>query len=59
MRSRVLLALSLLAVTLGCREDAESPTAPDSPSALATTTASTLVFSQVSAGTGHTCGVTS
>ena len=58
MRSHVLLSLALLALTLGCREDAKSPTAPDFPPAAAIT-ASALVFSQVSAGTHHSCGVTS
>jgi alpha-tubulin suppressor-like RCC1 family protein len=53
--------LALLVVALGCREDAESPTgaeatAPGAP-ALATATAP-LAFRQVSAGTAHTCGVT-
>jgi alpha-tubulin suppressor-like RCC1 family protein len=58
MRTHLLLSLSLLGLTLACREDAESPTAPDVSPALATT-ASTLVFAQVSAGRDHTCGVTS
>jgi alpha-tubulin suppressor-like RCC1 family protein len=58
MRAHVLLSLSLLSISLACREDGESPAAPDTPPALATT-ASTLVFAQVSAGWQHTCGVTS
>lgn len=58
MRTYVLLSLSLLGLTLACREDAASPTAPDTPAALATT-ASTLVFTELSAGSVHTCGVTS
>ena len=58
MRTHLLLSFSLLGLTLACREDAESPTAPDMSPALATT-ASTLVFAQVSAGRDHTCGVTS
>jgi alpha-tubulin suppressor-like RCC1 family protein len=52
------LALSMVAVILGCRDDAESPTEPAPAPALATTAASALAFSQVSAGTYHTCGVT-
>jgi alpha-tubulin suppressor-like RCC1 family protein len=40
----------------GCREDAESPTAPAVPSALATSAAA-LSFRQISAGKWHTCGV--
>jgi alpha-tubulin suppressor-like RCC1 family protein len=56
------LAGGLLVIALGCREDAESPTgpeaaAPDAPS-LAIATAP-LAFRQVSAGSSHTCGVTS
>jgi alpha-tubulin suppressor-like RCC1 family protein len=58
MRTHLLLSLSLLGLTLACREDAESPTAPDPSPALATT-ASALVFAQLSAGNAHTCGVTS
>ena len=58
MRTHVLLSLSLLGLTLACREDAESPTEPASPPALAATAAA-LVFAQVSAGSTHTCGVTS
>ena len=58
MRIRFLFSLSLLGFTIACREDAESPTAPDISPALATT-ASTLVFTQVSAGRDHTCDVTS
>jgi alpha-tubulin suppressor-like RCC1 family protein len=45
-------------VTLGCGEDAESPTAPESPPALSTAAAGTLSFRQISAGTHHTCGLT-
>jgi hypothetical protein len=58
-----LLALALVAA-LGCREDAQSPTAPESELALATTgTTAALSFRQVSAGgsptdPGHACGVT-
>jgi alpha-tubulin suppressor-like RCC1 family protein len=58
MRTSLLLSLTLLGLTLACREAAESPTAPDTPPALATT-ASPLVFAQVSAGVNHSCGVTS
>jgi len=56
MRTHLLLSLSLLGLTLACREDAEAPTAPGPSPALATT-ASALVFTQVCAGTAHTCGV--
>ena len=48
-----------LAAALGCRDDAPSPTAPDSEPALATTATPAPAFRQVSAGTQHTCGVTS
>ena len=54
-----LLPLSLVAAALGCREDAESPTAPESSPALDATAATALAFYQVSGGWNHTCGVTS
>jgi alpha-tubulin suppressor-like RCC1 family protein len=51
-----LLAAGLLVTTLGCREDAESPTEPQPTPALAT--ASTpLSFLSVTTGGFHTCGV--
>jgi alpha-tubulin suppressor-like RCC1 family protein len=43
---------------LGCREDAESPTAPGPEAGLDITPAAALSFLQLSAGSGHTCGVT-
>ena len=57
MQSRIVYVASVLALVLGCREGAESPTAPDSgtPLAIAATTAFTL--RQLSAGGYHTCGV--
>jgi alpha-tubulin suppressor-like RCC1 family protein len=55
------LAGALLVIALGCRENAESPTGPEATApgapALATATAP-LAFRQVSAGTSHTCGLT-
>jgi alpha-tubulin suppressor-like RCC1 family protein len=48
----------LVVAALGCREDAESPTAPEPGPALDVTPTDALVFRQVSAGTFHTCGVT-
>ena len=63
-RARLLgltLILTLLASTLGCREDAESPTGP-APALEVSAAAAPLSFAQVSAngfGSGaHTCGVT-
>jgi alpha-tubulin suppressor-like RCC1 family protein len=53
-----LLAPAVLIAALGCREDAESPTAPESGPALDITPAAALSFRQVSAGNVHTCGVT-
>src|SRR5207253_2020346 len=59
------LAVALLPAAEGCREDAQSPTAPEAVSpaprpALATATAvAALSFRQVSAGSQHSCGVTS
>lgn len=54
----------MLVAALGCREDVQSPTAPESEPALATTAISAaLSFRQVSTGGGpaggdHSCGVT-
>jgi alpha-tubulin suppressor-like RCC1 family protein len=53
------LAPAILVAGLGCREDAESPTAPEPGPALATTASAALTFREVSAGGLHTCGVTS
>jgi len=58
MRAHLLPSLSVVLLVLACREDADSPTAPDPSPALATT-ASTLVFTQISVGNNHRCGVTS
>jgi alpha-tubulin suppressor-like RCC1 family protein len=52
-----MLAAGVLVSTLGCREDAESPTAPE-PAPVLATAASALAFYQVSTGGYHTCGVT-
>ena len=49
---------ALLIAALGCREDAQSPTAPEPQPALAITATTALAFYQVSAGRVHTCGVT-
>jgi hypothetical protein len=53
-----LLAPALLVAALGCREDAQSPTAPEPGPAVNSTAVIALSFRQVSAGVGHTCGVT-
>jgi hypothetical protein len=54
-----LLAPVILAAALGCREDAASPTAPESTApALTIPATAALAFSQVSAGRSHSCGVT-
>jgi alpha-tubulin suppressor-like RCC1 family protein len=52
-----MLAAGLLLTALGCREDVESPTAPEVTPALSTASAP-LSFAQVSAGALHSCGVT-
>jgi alpha-tubulin suppressor-like RCC1 family protein len=52
-----LFALALMTAAVGCREDAESPTAPDAGPALAVTATTALTLRQVSAGAFHTCGV--
>ena len=53
------LLLAVIVVgALGCREDAESPTGPQSEPALATAQAvAALALRQVSTGGRHTCGV--
>jgi len=57
MRARHLLLTPVLVFALGCREDRESPTAPE-PTAAATAAAQALRFRQVSAGGRHGCGIT-
>ena len=62
MRSRTartaVLGTALLASTVGCREGAEAPTAPATPTLSTTVTAAAaLAFRQVSAGGDHTCAV--
>jgi alpha-tubulin suppressor-like RCC1 family protein len=52
------LAPTLVLAALGCREEAESPTGPESGPVLAATTTTTLPFKQVSGGWYFTCGVT-
>jgi alpha-tubulin suppressor-like RCC1 family protein len=52
------LAPTLVLAALGCRQEAESPTAPEAGPALDITPAAALSFRQVSAGFIHTCGVT-
>ena len=53
------LATALLAAAaLGCREDANSPTAPEVTAPVAIGAAATLAFQQVSAGGVQTCGLT-
>jgi alpha-tubulin suppressor-like RCC1 family protein len=51
------VALAMIA-TLGCREDAGSPTGPEPVSAEGATLAAPLAFVQVSTGAFHSCGVT-
>ena len=48
----------ILLAGLGCRDEADSPTAPQLTPVLETSAATSLVFDQVSAGGFHTCGVT-
>jgi alpha-tubulin suppressor-like RCC1 family protein len=52
------LPLALVVVALGCREDAQSPTAPEPQPALATAATTARAFYQMSAGWLHTCGLT-
>ena len=52
-----LIGLAGLAAAAACRDEAPSPTAPESAPAFAATAAA-LTFVQVSAGVEHACGVT-
>src|SRR5438067_14626 len=52
----ILMSIILMSLA-GCREDTESPTAPEVQPAVAA--ASALSFRQVSAGSLHTCGTSS
>lgn len=52
------LGLLLLVGALGCQDDAESPSAPQTEAALATGATGPLLFRQVSAGGSVACGVT-
>jgi alpha-tubulin suppressor-like RCC1 family protein len=56
--ARIRFSLALLVAALGCREDAESPSAPVPAPALVTSATPALAFYQMSAGNDHTCGVT-
>jgi alpha-tubulin suppressor-like RCC1 family protein len=58
LRLLALLAPFSLAAALGCGEDTTSPATDGTPLALATASSQPLVFSQVSAGGSHTCGLT-
>jgi alpha-tubulin suppressor-like RCC1 family protein len=52
------LAPAFLLAALSCREDTESPAAPEAGPTLDVTPTQALAFRQVSAGTWYTCGVT-
>jgi alpha-tubulin suppressor-like RCC1 family protein len=52
------LVPAVVVAALSCREDAESPTAPELAPSLKTTQAQALSFRQVSTGANYTCGVT-
>ena len=57
--SAAVLGTAILASVVGCREGAETPTAPATPTVSTTVTAAAaLAFRQVSAGGDHTCAVT-
>jgi alpha-tubulin suppressor-like RCC1 family protein len=58
VRTPSLLASILILFVLGCREEAESPTASEPQPAVVAAAVSGLSFVQVSAGYSHTCGVT-
>lgn len=55
----MVVALTLACVaSLGCRDDALTPTAPETAPALASATTQPLAFYQVTAGGDQSCGVT-
>jgi len=54
---RPLLRFSVAVLIGACREDAQTPTEPETPPELAVSEAS-LSFRQIAAGSTHTCGVT-
>jgi hypothetical protein len=56
-RSRFILALSAVAITLACGESTTAPADPERPPISAAIT-TTPVWRQVSAGADHTCGGT-
>ena len=51
-------AFTLFGAAVGCGEDPTSPSTPSPDGVLEATAAQALSFIQVSAGSGHTCGVT-
>jgi alpha-tubulin suppressor-like RCC1 family protein len=53
-----ILPLAIAVAALGCREDPQSPTAPELGPALAVRPVHALKFRQVSGGGVHTCGAT-
>lgn len=52
------IASLFLLMALGCREDAQSPTDPESGADLAAAATTALAFTQLSGGWDRTCGVT-
>jgi alpha-tubulin suppressor-like RCC1 family protein len=61
MRTHLLRTVGTLVLTgmaIGCREDAELPSAPDIKPSPAVSPTTALVFRQVSAGGSHNCGIT-
>lgn len=52
------VAAGFMASALGCREDAELPTDPQSSPALVAESTAPLAFAQTTTGGQHTCGVT-
>jgi alpha-tubulin suppressor-like RCC1 family protein len=53
-----LLAAGLLITTLGCREDAESPTAPELAEVSTSAVSAPLSFDRIVVGGQHSCGIT-
>jgi alpha-tubulin suppressor-like RCC1 family protein len=57
-RTAACILTATFLATVGCRDDAESPTAPEPAPALATTATAALAFAQVSGGSRHSCAIT-
>src|SRR5687768_12725612 len=58
IRCSPLFAAAFLLAASACTEDSESPAGPEPTASLATATAASLTFEQVTTGGSHSCGLT-